>query len=79
MNRLDLLIMKKLKEDNAVNAVNALTIDEVNQEKTVCSRVYLNKKLNHLCNQGFVAKGVMARQASTYYITPKGLEVIESV
>ena len=77
INRLDIQILQELKNNNAVEPVNALTIDEINN-KNMCSRVHFNRRIVWLLKLGLISKGIKDRMANTYYISEKGLKVIQN-
>lgn len=76
INRLDVQILQELKTNKAVEPVTALTIDEIN--KNMCSRVHFNRRIVWLLKEGLITKGYKDRMANTYYISDKGLKVIQN-
>lgn len=77
INRLDIQILRELKNNKALEPVSALSIDEINN-KNMCSRVHFNRRIVWLLKEGLITKGYKDRMANTYYISDKGLKVIQN-
>lgn len=82
VNRLDALIMTKLNKNKARNAINAMTINELNDyggTGRLAHRSHLVRRLQFLENTGYIAKGLKSGNAATYYVTGAGLEYLETI
>lgn len=81
INRMDALIMAKLNKHKALNALKAMTINELNDYggvERVGSRSQVVRRLQFLEENGFVAKGLKSGNSATYYVTGAGIGYLEA-
>lgn len=81
INRMDALIMTKLNRNKALNALSAMTINELNDyggaERVGC-RSHVVRRLQFLEETGYIARGLKNGNSITYYVTSAGLKYMES-
>lgn len=81
INRMDALIMTKLNRNKALNALSAMTINELNDyggaERVGC-RSHVVRRLQFLEETGYIARGLKNGNSITYYVTGAGLKYMES-
>ena len=77
LNRLDYVILKLLKKQNCKSYFESMTIHEI-ISITCTSRPATYKKMMKLMEYEYVAKGCKSTNADTFYITEKGLKLIEN-
>lgn len=81
INRLDALIMTKLNKSKALNELNAMTINEINDyggAGRLACRSHLVRRLQFLEEKGYIAKGLKSGNSATYYVTGAGLGYLET-
>lgn len=81
INRMDALIMIKLNKNKALNALSAMTINELNDHggaDRVGSRSHVVRRLQFLEETGYIAKGLKSGNAVTYYVTSEGLAYLNA-
>lgn len=76
LNRLDYCIMKLLKKNNCTSFFESMTLQEI-METTHTSRPTTYRKMMNLKNLGYVEKGCKSTQADTFYLLPKGINIVE--
>lgn len=78
MNRIDLLILLVLRENVAMDIVNAMTLKEIMEMEDVppMSSNGLYKRLKLLQESGYVENGMKSSRASTFYITKTGIKAL---
>ena len=77
MNRMDLIILGVLHEQQADRFMVAMSIDELMEAGVEgVSRVTIYTHLRHLCLKGAVAKGAKNDRADCYYITEVGKQIL---
>lgn len=76
INRLDVVIMKILKKNKCINFLEGMTLQEI-MEVTETSRPTTYRKLINLCELGYVDKGCKAWNADTFYLSEKGIHLLE--
>lgn len=82
INRMDALIMTKLNKNKALNALSAMTINELNDyggADRVGSRSHVVRRLQFLEETGYIAKGLKSGNSTTYYVTGAGLGYLEMI
>ena len=70
--RLDILILKTLKSNKAVNEYTGMSITELS-ELGLASRRHLARKTSLLEEEGYIKQGVKNGKGFTYFITEKGM------
>ena len=78
LNRCDYTIMEILKEKDAINPVRGLTSYEISAIEQITNLFTIQKKIKKLQELGYLAEGVKAGHAKTYYLTDVGVEMIPS-
>lgn len=76
LNRLDYCIMKLLKKNNCTSFFESMTLQEI-METTHTSRPTTYRKMMNLKNLGYIEKGCKSTQADTFYLLPKGINIVE--
>ena len=77
LNRLDYVIMKLLKKKNCTSHFESMTLQEI-MSVTNTSRPTTYRKMMNLCQHGYVGKGCKSTNADTFYLLPKGINIVES-
>lgn len=78
MNKIQLLILSSLLNNDAVSKLTAMTINDIkNAEKLnyECSTIY--KHLKAFCIENYVDIGVKECKAFTFYITKTGIQKLK--
>jgi DNA-binding transcriptional regulator YhcF (GntR family) len=75
-DKLHLVILNILLENECLTKLNSMTINELN-DKLDINKNTIYKKSIELKNQGFIAYGLKDKQANTLFITEKGKEFFE--
>ena len=81
MNKTDLMILVsfcKIREQRSINEVSGVTTKEINST-TNCSFSKISISLRKLISLGYIDRGISIKQTKTYYITEKGLDLIEKI
>lgn len=76
LNRSDYALLKVLKKKNSVSFFKGMTVNEL-VDVLGGSRVTVYKKMNRLVEHGYVGNGCKDIISNTYFITEKGLGIIE--
>lgn len=79
-NRIDVIILKRLKNSNATNELRSMTrneINKINAEDKITSRNNLIRRLEFLEENEFISKGVISGNSFSYFITEKGIDKIQ--
>lgn len=80
INRMDALIMSMLSKNKAVNALGAMSVNELidyGGADRMGSRSHLVRRLRFLEENGFADRGLKSGNSITYYVTGAGLEYLE--
>ena len=78
MNRMDLIILGVLHEQQADRFMVAMSIDELMESGVdEVSRMTVYTHLRHLFIKGAVAKGAKENRAECYYITEEGKRLLK--
>ena len=76
-DRLEVLILRILKAEQATSKSAGMTLKEFPLKDLGITLSTLYKRMIILEKKGFVQKGYKDSQAYTYYITEKGLEILD--
>ena len=77
MNRIDLCVLAVLFEQQADSFMVAMSIDEISAIGIEdIARITLYKHLKELVRNGYVGIGAKAERADSYFITKKGIELL---
>lgn len=77
MNRIDLCVLAVLFEQQADSFIVAMSIDEISAIGIEdIARITLYKHLKELVHNGYVGIGAKAERADSYFITEKGVELL---
>lgn len=81
MNRTALGILVLLRDSEAFDCLSAMSVYELAQSELFCGACIntLHKHVMNLLDAGFVGKGFKDSRASTYFITQKGLDILEKL
>lgn len=81
VNRTDVLLMQTLESNDATNPAFGLTITEIMtalaEIGSTKSRMSVYRRLRHLVDIGYIAKGVLENHADTFYLVERGKRFIE--
>ena len=80
ITKIDILIMSILKKENAISKYSTMSREEIrmyNGDAQLCCKQTLNVRTVLLLELGYIAEGIKDRKASTFYITKKGIELLE--
>ena len=77
INRLDVIILQLLKANKCNNKLSGMTISEMLESCEIGCRNNVYIRLKNLLNDNLIAKGLIDNHADTYYITEKGLKLLE--
>lgn len=78
LNRIDYALMKILKSHESVEYFKGMTIQEMISIIGI-SRSSAYRRLNVLVEQGYIQKACKSVNADTFYITEKGINLIEII
>ncbi|MBQ3584519.1 MAG: hypothetical protein IJA27_07375 [Lachnospiraceae bacterium] len=76
MNRINFIILKIMKSEDAVSKSTGMTLNEFPLEDLQIKRNTLQKKMQQLQSAGFVERGYKDMHSYTYYITEVGLNFL---
>ena len=77
MNRIDLCVLAILFDQQADSFMVAMSIDEISGTGIEdIARITLYKHLKQLVRNGYVGIGAKAERADSYFITKKGIELL---
>lgn len=76
LNRLDYAILKILYSGQCRSFFKSMTLKEI-MEHTGAARPTLARKMDKLKEWGYVEKGCMSTNANTFFLTEKGIKLIE--
>lgn len=84
INRLDYLILQSLYASDCKDYYSSMTITELMEDNSdengrcaLGARMTIYKKLKKLAEDSYISKGVVDNHADTYYLTEKGIKLIE--
>lgn len=78
MNRLDFIVLSILRQNGANNRLSAMAVSEiVDEEEFVYKDNTIYKKIKEFETAGLVAQGLKEGRAATFYITEKGVQILE--
>lgn len=78
MSRLGFLILSILHSNGADNKYQAMTVQEISDSETLSYEPdTFYRQLKKFVLDGTVGQGAKDGKCNTYYITPKGVEMIE--
>lgn len=79
LNRFEYLILATLNNSNCKNCFKGMTISEILEvsEGGLGARMTVYKKLRKLVDAGYIAKGILDNHADTFYLTEKGIKIVE--
>lgn len=76
LNRTDVLLMNILYNGQSVNPADGITIDEImvhiRDDPNSKSRMTVYRRLKGLVAAEYIAKGILADKADTFYLLDKG-------
>ena len=76
VSRLDYIILKLLESKSAKSPLVGMTINEIEAElDSIAANITLYKRVKTLIKQEYIAKGVKAGKADTFYITDAGIKI----
>ncbi len=80
LKKLDFIILKDLEVNNKTNTLKSYTVKEFSVIKNnVIKTNALYKRLENLYKLGFVDYGIADKNAKTYFITNKGIEILNII
>lgn len=78
MNRLGFIVLSILRQNGANNRLSAMAVSEiVDEEEFVYKHNTIYKKIKDFETAGLVAQGLKEGRAATFYITEKGVQILE--
>ena len=79
INRLEYMILDTLYKLELKDRFHSMTITELLEENegVLGARMTVYKRLKKLVNAGYIGKGIIDNHADTYFITEKGIKLIE--
>lgn len=79
LNRFEYLILVTLSKSGCKNCFKGITISEILEVTEGClgARMTVYKKLRKLVDAGYIAKGILDNHADTFYLTEKGIDIVE--
>lgn len=79
INRLEYLILDTLYQVKCKDYFHSMTITELLEENegALGARMTVYKKLQKLVKLLYIEKGILDNHADTYYLTEKGIKLIE--
>ena len=77
INRLDVIILQLLKGNGCNDKLSGMTINEMLESCDIGCRYNVYIRLRKLLGDDLINKGFMDNHADTYYITKKGLEILQ--
>lgn len=78
MNRLGFIVLSILRQNGANNRLSAMAVSEiVDEEEFVYKDNTIYKKIKEFETVGLVAQGLKEGRAATFYITEKGVQILE--
>ena len=79
LNRFEYLILATLYSSDCKNCFKGMTISEILEASEGClgARMTVYKKLRKLVDAGYIAKGILDNHADTFYLTEKGIDIVE--
>lgn len=79
INRLEFYILDTLRQLEMKDKFHSLTITELMEENegALGARMTVYKRLKKLSKDGFIDKGIIDNHADTYFITERGIELLE--
>ena len=79
INRLEYMILDTLYKLELKDRCHSMTITELLEENegVLGARMTVYKRLKKLVNAGYIGKGIIDNHADTYFITEKGIKLIE--
>lgn len=78
MTRNDLLILNEINRNKATNSLTSVTVSTLS-ENVDLSHTKIRLAIKLLTENELVAEGYMQRNARTYYITQKGIDLINNL
>lgn len=78
MTKNDLLILSEIKKNNAINSLNGVTVS-VLSESINLSHTKIRGAIKLLIAEELVLEGYMQGNARTYYITEKGINLLNEL
>lgn len=76
LNRCDYVILAILKSENATDMMYGRSIYEIKDSEKVSKIGTIYKEVKKLQKFGYVAEGVKAGRAKTYYLTKEGINML---
>lgn len=77
LTRVDYIIMKYLKKKGCTCYFESMTLKEIMSAIKI-SRPTLYRKMMNLLKHGYIGKGCKSTNADTFYLSEKGLQIVES-
>ncbi len=77
LTRVDYIIMKYLKKKGCTCHFEGMTLKEIMCAIKI-SRPTLYRKMTDLQKHGYVGKGCKSTNADTFYLSAKGIQIVES-
>jgi len=84
INRIEFLMLRTLYDGGYKDCCYSMTINEIMDENLdddneciLGARLTVYKKLQKLLKASFIEKGILDARADTYFITEKGIKLIE--
>lgn len=78
LNRCDYVILGILKSKNATDIMYGQSIYEIKESEKISKIGTIYKEVKKLQKFGYVAEGVKAGRAKTYYLTKEGINMLPS-
>lgn len=76
LNRCDYVILGILKSKNAIDIMYGQSIYEIKESEKISKIGTIYKEVKKLQKFGYVAEGVKAGRAKTYYLTKGGINML---
>lgn len=79
LNRLEYMILETLYNGNCKDYFHGMTVTEIQEdnEGALGARMTIWKKAKRLLSAGYVEKGVLDNHADTYFLSKKGIKIVE--
>lgn len=76
LDRIDFIILRLLRKNNYTKFFRSMTLQEI-MAVTNTTRPTTYRRMMKLRKKGYVEKGCKAIQADTFYLSKKGIELVD--
>jgi len=77
LSKLEVDILIQMKEDGILDSMNSRTIQNV-AKRIGINYFRIRTNMNNLYKLGYILRGFRERSSNTYYLSNKGVEIIET-